>query len=167
MSKLETKLQKKLSHKTIQQSLNNKVGELKTSVRAAPLVHSMWPSAALSICFHPFPSSLQKAGERKRSQRDRHVNCLSSSDLSVAGAMKEFAKASSSSSVHGSSTLSNCSKAEVRKEVMIATENEGVLQQRLDSMGTYMGGPRGLPFVNAHQTLATSSSSRVQHCHQC
>jgi hypothetical protein len=44
VSKLETKLQKKLSHKTIQQSLNNKVGELKTSVRAAPLVHSMWPS---------------------------------------------------------------------------------------------------------------------------
>jgi hypothetical protein len=42
--KLETKLQKKLSHKTIQQSLNNKVGELKTSVRAAPPVHSMWPS---------------------------------------------------------------------------------------------------------------------------
>jgi hypothetical protein len=44
VSKLETKLQKKLSHKTIQQSLNNKVGELKARVRAAPLVHSMWPS---------------------------------------------------------------------------------------------------------------------------
>lgn len=50
---------------------------------------------------------------------------------------------------------------------MIATEKEGVLQQWVHSMGTSMGGLRGLPFVNAHQTLATSSSSRVQHCHQC
>jgi len=46
----------------------------------------------------------------KKQRRPIHFNCVSFSKLSVAGAMKEFARASSNTNVHSSSTFNNYKK---------------------------------------------------------